>query len=59
MSQGFDHDRLNYICTAVNFDSMLHSRHVQKFLVLLCAKNNILMDTQDRKRKVSSTAVKI
>ena len=27
----------------VDFDSMLHSRHVHKFVVLLCVKNNILM----------------
>ena len=27
----------------VDFESMLHSRHVHKFVVLLCVKNNILM----------------
>ena len=28
---------------------MLHSRHVHKFVVLLCVKNNILMDISGTK----------
>ena len=34
----------------VDFDSMLHSRHVPKFVVLLWMKNNISLDISGTKR---------
>ena len=46
MSRELDH---YYIFTAVDFDSMLYSRHVHKLVVLLCVKNNILMDISGTK----------
>ena len=44
MSRELDHDtevKLNF--------HLLHSRHVHKFVVLLCVKNNILMDISGMK----------